>query len=78
MALLKDKQYSENDMLNFCGKNEAERKKLQDDNKVIKAECKALREENSQLKIAKTSLEKRLELLDQELESAVSERADIK
>ena len=44
----------------------------------VVAESKGLREENVQLKNVKMTLEKRLELLDSELEQAVSERIDIK
>ena len=65
-------------MIRWYGENEVERRKLLDENRAVEAQCKALREENSQLKDDKMSLEKRLEYLDKELESAVSERTDIK
>lgn len=65
-------------MIRWYGENEVERRKLLDENKVVEAQCKALRDENSHLKDDKISLEKRLEYLDKELELAVSERTDIK
>lgn len=57
---------------------ELEKRQLREEMARVVAECKGLREENVQLKNVKMTLEKRLELLDSELEQAVSERIDIK